>query len=109
MLARKFRLPRETFSEVQRSKRFSNTKNFILRVVESDSALKFAVTVSKKVSKSAVVRNTLRRRTYAVIDSFLPFLSSGLYLFIAKPGAEKIRGEKLQAEVSSLLNPFKKR
>ncbi|MEK7194073.1 MAG: ribonuclease P protein component [Patescibacteria group bacterium] len=109
MLARKFRLPRETFSEIQKSKQFSGNKSFILRTAKSNDGPKFAVTVSKKVSKSAVVRNTLRRRTYSVINDFLPSLFPGLYLFIAKPGAEKIRGVTLREEVSSLLNPFKRR
>ncbi len=62
-----------------------------------------AVSVSKKVSKSAVDRNTLRRRTYSVLMSLLPKLNKGLYLIRAKPGAKGLHGEKLTNEITKLL------
>jgi ribonuclease P protein component len=61
------------------------------------------VSVSKKVAKSAVVRNAIRRRSYAALEPRLQSLPRGLYLLSAKPGADKLRGEALEAELSALL------
>lgn len=90
--------------------KFHQSGHFILRVLESGRDVKMAVSVSKKVSKSAVTRNTLRRRTYAVIKGMIPSLHRGAYLLSAKPrlGAEKTRGEVLRKELSLLLKPFER-
>lgn len=64
---------------------------------------KVAVSVSKKVSKRAVVRNRIRRRTYSAIRKLLPNLSNNLFLLIAKPRAENVRGEKLKNELAELF------
>jgi ribonuclease P protein component len=65
--------------------------------------VRVAVSVSKKISKKAVVRNKIRRRAYSAVREFLPQLRVNLYWLIAKPGAEKIKGEHLKTELSDLL------
>lgn len=62
-----------------------------------------AVSVSKKVSKKAVTRNLIRRRTYAAVADFYHELKPGLYLFSARPGAQKAKGERLKSELRSLV------
>jgi ribonuclease P protein component len=102
MLSKRERISRSQFAEIMKSRQFANSPHFTLRSVSVGNIAKFAVSVSKKVSKKAVVRNRIRRRAY----SALPKASPGLHLLIAKPGAEQVKGEVLRDELALL---FKKR
>ncbi len=102
MLSSQNRIPRKDFGDILSSRQTSSTKNFLLRFAQNKDK-RFAVSVSKKVSKSAVARNTLRRRTYAVLRDLLPKLGNGLYLISAKPSAKDLRGDRLKNEITELL------
>jgi ribonuclease P protein component len=108
MLPRQSRLPRAAFAELLTSRSFFNTPNFTLRIgkAEGDSP-RVAVSVSKKVSKSAVVRNTIRRRVYSALPP-LGSVKPGSYLLMAKSGAAKIKGENLSREIALLLKSSSK-
>lgn len=59
----------------------------LFRVVSFDGASRekhFAVVVSKKVNKSAVIRNKIRRRLQEGIRQLLPEISFGNYIIYAK-------------------------
>jgi ribonuclease P protein component len=99
MLSKRERIPRSQFADLLQSRQYKNSAHFTLRAAPSKSGARFAVSVSKKVSKSAVVRNRVRRRAY----SALPKAGQGLYLLIAKPGAEKAKGDELREELASLF------
>lgn len=73
-----------------------------------EKTAKVAVTTSKKVSKSAVTRNTVRRRVYSALRPIVSRIKPGLYLFITKKGADKLRGEKLSSELDLLLKGFER-
>jgi len=60
------------------------------------------ISVSKKISKKAVVRNTIKRRVRAVFRKIAPNLKTGTYLYIARPGSENIKGDELVRELSKL-------
>jgi len=107
MLAKKNRLSRKDFTLVLGSKISANTAHFLLKKGLDADLPKIAVSVSKKVSKKAVDRNLIRRRVYSVLKPLINDLS-GAYLFIAKKGAEKIKGEELVREIKTLLNSLKK-
>ncbi len=109
MLSKQNRLERKDFTNLLTSKRFVNSENFSLRVGSGESKPKLAVSVSKKVSKLAVDRNTLRRRVYSAVRDSVKELEPNTYLFVARPSAKKLKGEKLEKEITSLLNQFKKR
>ena len=64
---------------------------------------RFGVSVSKKVSKKAVVRNRIRKRTYSALKDLIVNVSPGLYLFIVKPKAKDLKGEVLERELRKLL------
>ena len=49
-------------------------------VPNRDDKFRAGVVVSKKVSKSAVVRNRIRRRVYAYLSAAKPTLKSGDYV-----------------------------
>lgn len=62
-----------------------------------------AASVSKKVSKKAVIRNRTRRRMYAALTPFLSALPPKLILISAKSGAEKLSAEVVTQELAELL------
>lgn len=76
--------------------------NFYLRVNRGD-AVRIIITVSKKISKKAVVRNRIRRRVRPILRKFIPNLKPATYFIVAKPGAEKIKGKKLENELIRLI------
>lgn len=76
--------------------------HFHLRVNQVDK-LEIIISVSKKISKKAVVRNKIKRRVRAVMQSIIPKLKPAQYLIIAKIGAEKIKGKELHNELFSLI------
>ena len=69
MLPKKNRLSRKNFpaSNVRGFRVFSPL--FSLVVYPKSEGIYIAIVVSKKISKSAVVRNTIRRRFYALLES----------------------------------------
>jgi ribonuclease P protein component len=105
MLPKRSRIARSAFAPLLQSRQFKHSPHFTLRF-SRDEAIKvpkIAVSVSKKVSKSAVTRNGIRRRAYAALAPLFPPLPAGLYLVVAKSGASEARGERLRAELRSLL------
>jgi RNase P protein component len=61
------------------------------------------VVVSKKVAKSAVVRNTLRRRVYAQLYGVKSTGATGVFIFFLKPGAAAISKAALRVAVAELI------
>ncbi|MEK7135523.1 MAG: ribonuclease P protein component [Patescibacteria group bacterium] len=72
---------------------------FSLRLSPHDN-VKVIISVSKKVSKSAVVRNTIKRRIRPIVKKL--FLKPAQYLLVVRPGAEKLKGKELELELSKL-------
>jgi len=109
MLPKNSRLPRELFPELLKTSKYVNSTAFSLRFsnVSSFSRPRVAVSVSKKISKSAVVRNRVRRRVYSILRSLILQISNGAYLFVVKPGVEKLDIEKIKSEVMKLLEEAK--
>ena len=102
MLSKNKRISRKLFKENISKKRYFNSKHFSIQVTPLNTA-RFAVSVSKKISKKAVARNKIRRRVYAMIKKLIPKIEPGLYLIIARPGAENIKGEELKNELNLLF------
>jgi ribonuclease P protein component len=68
---------------------------------------KFSVVVSKKVAKTAVLRNKIRRRVYSCIREILKTSSTrkpGLLVFFAKKDVDKLKFINLKSEVENLLS-----
>lgn len=66
--------------------------------------LRFAVVVSKKVSKRAVIRNRLRRLLHHAFMKDAPYLRRGYWLLLSlKPGAAQRSEDQLLQEWSDLL------
>ncbi|OGY90092.1 MAG: ribonuclease P protein component [Candidatus Komeilibacteria bacterium RIFCSPLOWO2_01_FULL_52_15] len=77
-----------------------------LKMVQSgQQQTRFAFVVSTKISKRAVVRNTIRRRMREIIRKELPQLKSGFdVLLIARPKAATLEYWELQGQIVELLN-----
>lgn len=89
MLAKGQRLSREQFSHhFKNGKRFHST--YATLIVSVNPSFHGAVVVSKKVSKRAVVRNTLRRRTYAQLYQLGAKCSKNVHIIVLKPAISDI-------------------
>lgn len=77
--------------------------HFYLRLKPSSDTVKLIISVSKKVSKKAVIRNLIRRRVRPILREFINNLKPAEYFIVAKPGAEKIKGHVLRGELAELL------
>ena len=68
------------------------------------SPSQFSFSVSKKVAKSAVARNRLRRQGYAAIESILSTCKPGFYcMFSYKKGSTALTGIEILKEVQQLV------
>ena len=67
-------------------------------------AARLGVAVSKRVDKSAVVRNRLRRQIKEAFRLQRANVSAGDYVFVAKPDAANADNRALRIELLSLLD-----
>lgn len=76
-----------------------------VKLVENNLTLsRFGLIISNKVSKSAVVRNGLRRRLRAVLFSLLPELKIGYdVVILTRSGAEKFTSDEIKKQLKQLL------
>jgi ribonuclease P protein component len=82
----------------------SSTSHFLIKTLPSPAGPNthtlFAVSISKKIAPTAVLRNRTRRRVYAVIRDLMSRVRSGLLVGIAvKKGGEKIPYATIAAEI----------
>lgn len=65
-----------------------------------------SVVVSKKVSKQAVTRNSIRRRIYARLHTLRA--SGGVYIINVKPSFGTLTKNEARAEIETLIGRMKK-
>lgn len=100
MLPRNRRVPRKMFSQISGGKVFKNNIFLLRSAVSSQEPSQFSFSVSKKVAKDAVVRNSLRRQGYRMLAGYLPLLKPNtifVFYFRSIPKNEKETAEKLEA------------
>lgn len=76
--------------------------HFYLMVKPSET-VKVVISVSKKISKRAVVRNRIKRRVRPIVQKFISNLKPAAYYFVANPAAGEIKGEELKKELHLLV------
>ncbi len=106
MLPRQNRLRRKAeFQAVySRGKRWSSRHLTLRAYREPDAPLRIGITVSLKVSKSAVIRNRLRRQVRAFVRQCLPQLDQSWQLVISiRPSADACGYWQLARELETLL------
>jgi ribonuclease P protein component len=102
--SRRLRLTRD-FERIFSKGRSINSSLFKLRILKNTfNFSRFAVVVSTKVSKRAVIRNRLRRRVWSVIAKNSYTIPKGLdIVFIALVGASQADFSGTQSEINYLL------
>lgn len=107
MLPKKERLKRVDFSRFFSVGKRIHSASFVL-IYSQHPTLHASVVVSKKVHKSAVVRNKLRRRIYDMVRRYRDEgTRSGVYIFVTKNGADKKTFQELHQEVTQALAKIK--
>lgn len=108
MLPKKNRIPRKDFPlpSLKGVRSFSPLFSVVFYPHLSKSQV--SVVVSKKTAKTAVARNTLRRRFYELLAPHLGELSRKATIVIyPKLGAEKARFVELKTEIKRVLKEAK--
>ncbi|WP_179187288.1 MULTISPECIES: ribonuclease P protein component [Campylobacter] len=81
------------FSRVYQSAKKWHCDLAVVYFLESDTS-RFAAVASKKIGK-AVVRNRVKRLFRAAFSTLSSDLKDGIYIFIAKSGADKVPFDKI--------------
>jgi ribonuclease P protein component len=103
MLPKKNRLERLEVEEIIKSGLFFHTPSFTFYTQKGRNRAAFAVSVSKKVAKTAVLRNRIRRRFYLALAGYIKdkgIIQNGV--FMAKKGAERLSVDQIRAELTPL-------
>ncbi len=109
MLRKKQRLTTAAFNEVFQVGKRLHTPELQLIYLRADD-FHAAVVVGKKVSKTAVGRNRLRRQIYAAVYRFLqthalPYI----VIVVAKPAAKQVPSRQVARVVEEALQQLKAR
>ncbi len=106
MIPKKHRLSKqaEVVSTTARGRGFFSS-SFILKTIIDPKAekAKFTVVVSNKISKSAVVRNRIKRVIREAVRHYLDKMKPGKYAIIVKRSAILVTSKDLSAEVKTSL------
>lgn len=105
MLPKKRRISRTEIETVLKSGARHNSPHLLLYLYKNGlNYSKFSFSVSKKVAKTAVSRNKQRRRGYSIITKKGVSIKPGFScLLVFKKGADLIKFESLEKEISELL------
>ncbi len=107
MLLKSQRLTTELFGNIIEKGQSFHCPFLILRVIKvgnNKERSRFAVSVPKKVAKTAVLRNKIKRRVYSIVKSYEFKIKSDLHaIFIAKTGTEKLSFTDLKMEIEKIF------
>lgn len=103
MLPATRRLPRAQFTTHVTTGRRYHSPHLTISYTPTTTPAQAAVVVSKKVAKSAVARNRLRRRLYAALASSPVYQGTGVYVIMAKAGAATSSRLAIRTECLDLL------
>ena len=103
MLPQKHRLSSSDFKS-RRSSRSFHSPHFQARVgtLSPDAAAQASAVISLKVAATAVARNLLRRRVYAVLDGSVRGKTGFFITITAKSGAPSLSFSSLEHELTTL-------
>ena len=112
MYKRKYSLKNKyEFSNIFKAGETKTSPHLILKFTKSVNADKlFGIVASTKFSKSAVIRNKLKRLVSTGINDNLSFVPSGKYVFIPKKnilgqnGKINVDGKTISTEINTLLS-----
>lgn len=106
MIPKTNRINREDFEKVMKKGGFLNSSFFTLRFLKNvENKGNFSVVVAKKVAKTAISRNKIRRRAYSVIGKYVK--TPYFIILFGKKGVEKATFSEVEADIVSVLEKAK--
>ena len=113
MIAKKYRISRESISFILRKGESFTSDFFILKFTKNNSdCFRFACIVSKKIDKKAVIRNKFRRRIYEAIRLNMELLENRAPLdiiFIPKKLIKETKYQQLDSDIKkTFISPYLK-
>jgi ribonuclease P protein component len=105
MLPKARRIPKADFLGILKQGKRLNSPHFLLYMAQNKDKIptRVSFSVSKKVAKNAVDRNTLRRRGYSAIKSFLNGVKGGYFLYFSFKSKD-VSFEQINKEIKELLS-----
>lgn len=104
MLPKPKRLSTKAFKEIIDTGKYLHTPLFLFRSVSFQGSSKFSVSVPKKVAKTAVLRNKIRRRVYSALNKLLPEIEDGIQaILIVKPSILTISFKELSIGIKDFF------
>jgi ribonuclease P protein component len=103
MLPKNQRIPKKMFPLLLRGAKVFKNNVFLLRFVSEIGGPRFCFSVSKKVAKSAVVRNRLRRAGYKELQKYIPRIKSNVLAVFSFRIVPK-DNEEIIKNLESILN-----
>ena len=102
MFPKSKRIPRKLFPLFTVGAKTFKNSLFFLKLVPYEAESRFCFSVSKKVAKSAVVRNRLRRAGYRILSQFLPEIKSKVLVVLSFKTVPK-NNEELEKNLEAIL------
>ncbi len=101
MVPKKQRINRETFDEIMKKGRIVHSGLFSLRFLKNlEKSTHFSVVVSKKIAKTAVLRNKIRRRIYSILRKTIK--NPYFVILFTKKGVEKAKFSEVKTEIEKI-------
>lgn len=103
MLPRSKKINTQLFKEVFEKGKIYHFSYFFIKVLKltAEEKSKFTVVSSKKITKTAIARNLLRRRFFNIIKEIYEGLppSLAIIFFLKKGGVENLKFEDFKKEI----------
>ncbi len=105
MLPIKMRLKKDLIGQVlKQGKKIESRGVFLKYLLLPGRQSAFAVVISSKIAKQAVLRNKMKRRGRAVIKKILPFIKEGLLVILFfKKDSLGMKFKELEKEIMDLF------
>ncbi len=106
MLPRNKRIPKKDFKYILTKGKRISTSHLLLYIVKGykEEGSRFSFSVSKKVAKSAVLRNKLRRQGYSSLEDCLLKVKKGYFFFFSIKSRDGLDYKVMKKEVLELLS-----
>ena len=108
MLPKLQRFTTQLFDKVFKRTKKVRTKNGLFLISPTKHQPKFAVVVSKKITKKAVQRNKLRRQIYSVFrEQLTPYIKDKNVIFLYKAAPVLHSTQDLESDIQTLITYLK--
>lgn len=104
MLPRSQRLSTEQLDSVMEKGRVTHSSLFLVRVLGGQKDIRIAAIASKKIAKTAVARNLIRRKTYNAVKTIKSKINPGLHIALfAKSVINTKKVTEIETDVQNLF------